>query len=284
MIFHQGRLPDDCKNLNFLYGDRSVEIVNNYMYLGVHFSDSGTFIRAAKNFINSAKFASGRVISMIERLRSSFWSMKIGLLNSMSLSALLYSSEIWSLRHMEDDETVQISFLKRVLKLPKNTPAYAVRIETGRLHLQHVILKSVIRWCTKLLKMEANRLPKFCFDELRHLAAKYPHSKKINWFFQIQDLINFNLNNDLVDTHEIVEIENIVNDFSAILESCKIFLISKDFMHLEKSKNLQLLPFLPLSWAPQPYLSVNCPDFFICILASIRLSNFYRCFFRLRDF
>ena len=53
--------------------------------------------------------------------------------------------EIWSLKHIDDIERVQLNFFKRLLKLPKNTPDYVLRIDFGRLPIVYYIIKYAIR-------------------------------------------------------------------------------------------------------------------------------------------
>ena len=49
MIFSKGRLPT---NVNFKYGDKELEIVKDFLYLGIKFSRSGWFSNAEKELLN----------------------------------------------------------------------------------------------------------------------------------------------------------------------------------------------------------------------------------------
>jgi hypothetical protein len=46
-----GRLP---QNINFLYDGNAIEIVNEFTYLGLNFSRTGSFTNAKKALINKA--------------------------------------------------------------------------------------------------------------------------------------------------------------------------------------------------------------------------------------
>ena len=43
LIFSRGRI---CNNLSFIYDDKSIEIVNDLMYLIVLFAKTGSFVKA----------------------------------------------------------------------------------------------------------------------------------------------------------------------------------------------------------------------------------------------
>jgi hypothetical protein len=49
MIFSKGRLP---ANIHFKQGDKEIEIVKYFLYLGIQFSRSGSFSNAKKDLVN----------------------------------------------------------------------------------------------------------------------------------------------------------------------------------------------------------------------------------------
>lgn len=104
-----GRIPFDTK---FVYGDKSIEIVNEYAYLGVVFSYTGVFSRAAKEFNKKGKAALTSLWGPVYSGRMQSFHAKFKLFSSIAASCALYSSHIWALGTLTPLRRSSISFLK----------------------------------------------------------------------------------------------------------------------------------------------------------------------------
>ena len=144
--------------------------------MGVIFSDTGNFQLAKEKSIKSTIIASGRILSILHKLDNYCWKNVNGLFQAMAVSVLTYMGEFWSLRCTENIEKVQLIFFKHLLKLPMNTPNYALRIETGRLSLVYNVVKAGLRWLIKIEKMPEIRLPRLCLMRLKHLVDTFPET------------------------------------------------------------------------------------------------------------
>ena len=147
MIFsHAGKMHTDHK---FSYLNHTLEMVQDFTYLGVTFSASGSFMKAAQNLRETANKAMFPLLDTTFK----FW---LGIPKSLSLfdmliePILLYGSEIWGsyshhqldsisrdpnlfCRYMIDSQTgkSKLKFYKSILGLKRNTPSLAVYGELG---------------------------------------------------------------------------------------------------------------------------------------------------------
>lgn len=137
------------KNVTFFYNKKMLEVVSTYVYIGAEFSNSGTFFNNTNRMTATAKMAMESVLNILKRAKSNVWETKNVLFDSMVRSIVVYNAEVWGLRYLDDIEKIYSKFFKRVLALPTSTPNYAMRIESNRIKLSYVILKSALNWIEK---------------------------------------------------------------------------------------------------------------------------------------
>jgi hypothetical protein len=191
--FHKGRLK---KLPLFFYENKKIEIVNKYTYLGVEFSSSGRFTNFCKKTLNKGKGLGEGIIKILGKAKSDLWDSKMRLYDAVVIPALLYGAEVWGLSCEGMMEKAQLNFLKRILLLNKTTPSWAVRLETDRIQLRHVIFQRCLSWLQKILDMYDSRYPKLCFERLLEIDARRTNNvisyrDKLNWVCALKD--NFHL-------------------------------------------------------------------------------------------
>lgn len=275
VIFHKGRSGNIKQRLLFHYNDSPLEIVSDYKYLGITFSENGLFNKACKTLTNSSRFALGRITSILKKIHLNSWETRINLFQALLLNVLLYESGTWALRHLEEIDKVQNTFFKRILNAPMNTAGYALRLETGRLSLHSNVLQSALKWCTKIANMPDYRLPKICAKRLERLANGDPASERYNWFSQIRNLclVNEDLN--------LLTLDYLATNSSDLLDRTRLRLYETDLNRLSQTSSLQLLPLVPLTPGPQVYLTLPGEASCTKLTARVRLANSYNCsFFR----
>lgn len=158
MVFRNGGKL--ANNEKWLYRGTEIEIVNEYSYLGTILTPKAVFTKhvearsaSAKNCINSTwnNLLSKNDVSL---------KTKIHLFNAVCRSVQSYGAEIWGHSYFEQVDKLQRYFLKRVLKLPKFTPNYALMLESGledsHLHTLNMHLRYIYR---TLFEYEEARLP-----------------------------------------------------------------------------------------------------------------------------
>ncbi|OXA46611.1 Retrovirus-related Pol polyprotein from type-1 retrotransposable element R2 [Folsomia candida] len=146
-------------NPKILWNGEELEVVDTYTYLGVIFHRNGHFSTAKSHFTSKAAAASAIVIGICQRGKIPPIATHKKLQQSLINSVFLYCSPIWGLSLEEDQlEQPQCQFWKRLLRLPKSTPGYVVRLETGSQHTSLLMVKATLRLTCKILQKDDNTL------------------------------------------------------------------------------------------------------------------------------
>ena len=105
-----------------------IEIINEYKYLGIYFSQSGAFVSAKKHIAEQANKAVFSFIKNIKRLSLLPFDIQIDLFEKTIKPILLYGYEIWGVGNNDVIERVQLNYFKQIFGLKKvNTFIYVVR-------------------------------------------------------------------------------------------------------------------------------------------------------------
>ncbi len=151
---------------SFKIGNETIEIVDEFKYLGFKFYRTGSFEPEIGNRISAANMAFSNLQSIITNGKITSWETKKILLNSMIESILIYGSEIWGVGSNEKLISAHLKHFKRLLFLPTNTPHHAVLWELNLQPIEQRIMKRTINWWKKLLKSPENSLIKACYNKL----------------------------------------------------------------------------------------------------------------------
>ena len=154
LIFSKGRPK---QNLHFFYDDSELEIVNEYKYLGILLSRSGSFSRNKKYLAQQANKALFSLFRKSRNLNLSI-DLQIELFNKTVKPILLYGCEIWGYGNFDDLERVQLKFLKYALNMKKSTPTFMIYGELGVTPISIDIKNRVISFWSRLLTGTENKL------------------------------------------------------------------------------------------------------------------------------
>ena len=72
---------------------------------------------------------------------------------------MLYGAQVWGYKGYDGVEKFLRYFLKKIFRLPKNTPNYMLHIETGTPPLLLYTIKMHFNYVLKILQMSECRLP-----------------------------------------------------------------------------------------------------------------------------
>lgn len=149
LIICKGRIH---KHLRFFFKEIELDIVNEYKYLGIYISRSGSFNKTKKYLADQANKA---LISLLRKTRSLHlpFDLQIDLFNKTVKPILLYGCEIWGYGNLDILERVQLKFLKYTFNLKKTTPTFMIYGELGVLPVALDIKTRVISYWSKLLTM-----------------------------------------------------------------------------------------------------------------------------------
>ena len=134
----------------FSIGNVNLDIVNEYLYLGVLFSGNGRFCKAIKRIVNQASKAMFNVFRIIRKLEMPI-DCTLKLFDNLIQPILLYGSEVWGYENIQILERVHLKFCKYILNIKQTTPDYIVYGELGRYPLSILVKVRQIKWWGKVL-------------------------------------------------------------------------------------------------------------------------------------
>lgn len=187
LVFGKGRKSN---KVVFKLGNYELEQVDEYKYLGLLFSRSGTFYKAKQQIAEQARKAMFSLLRSIRRLSLPI-DIQIELFEKTIKPILLYGSEIWGFGNFDTLEKVQLQFYKYVFNLKKSTPSYMIYGETGVMPIALSIKHRVISYWARIIKNinqdESIKLSSKIYNIIYEL-----HSKKLiksQWMENVKDYI-----------------------------------------------------------------------------------------------
>lgn len=206
MIFRNGgRL---ASNEKWFLNGQTIKIVSEYKYLGVLLTPKMIFTKHVELRNKLAKVSINTTWNNFLGKTNYPLSSKWNIFNAVSRAIQTYGAQVWGFSCFELVDSLQIYFLKRVLKLPQFTPTYILMLETG---VDNNFLYSLSLHFTYIFKalfdMNNSRLPNilskilldknlFCFKEMSVLQSKFEifwNLKDLDrnlWNIKCQELIN----------------------------------------------------------------------------------------------
>lgn len=163
MIFRRG--PRIAAADNFNYDNTTIDVVNEYQYLGVKLTYNVSFNKHLKAKLSSAKAAINMVWKDFISNKSIGVSNKKLVYESTCRSVMCYAAQVWGCKHFDDVEKLQRFFIKKMLKLPSHTPNYMLFLETNIVQAYNYSLKLHLDYIRKVFKMPLNRLPRLLAEE-----------------------------------------------------------------------------------------------------------------------
>lgn len=80
---------------SFKLGTKNIEVVEQYTYLGIPFSGSGSFFPAANGARGAANLAIGGIMNIIYATGADSWATYQKLFQSLSVRVLFYGVQVW---------------------------------------------------------------------------------------------------------------------------------------------------------------------------------------------
>ena len=166
-------------------------------YLGDIVSVDGRNIKNIKARVAKGKGINSRILSILDGIPFGQYYFEVALIlrNSLLVSSMLCNSESWyniTKAEMSLLESIDLQFLRSILKVPKSTPKEMLYLELGCLPFQYLIKKRRILFLHYLLNEKKNSMLN------RFLMTQINTRKKKDWIVQVfQDLKELNLGEDL---------------------------------------------------------------------------------------
>jgi len=155
MVFRKkGRLK---KNLKWTYRGETIDIVSSYKYLGINLTSTGKFGAHLESQLAVAKLGLNTVYKSVFFIQSRRIDAYFKLFDAVSRAVLCYAAQVWGYQKFDVVEKLLRFFIKKLLRLPYNTPNYMLMLETGRDPIFVFTLKLHWKFILKTLKGSHNR-------------------------------------------------------------------------------------------------------------------------------
>ena len=155
MIFRKGgRTPN---NINFIYKNESIEIVNKFCYLGIVFTSGGSCFEAQKTLAGQAQKAVFTLNKYLFNFTSLTPSHVLELFDKLVSPILNFGSEVWGFSKASSVETVHLQFCKKLLGVKQSTQNNFIYGELGRIDYQSRRYLAIIKYWFKVICSEENR-------------------------------------------------------------------------------------------------------------------------------
>lgn len=268
-----GRIRKKEKD-TFQYKDQPIKSVSQYNYPGTIIDNAVRGKFAANEAANKAKVATGTTLSILAKAKADSWQARVKIFNSLVAPTMLYGAEIWGLDYLDLIDKTQTDYYKKILQLPRNTPGYMVRLETGITNLSIATLKQTWRWAVKILKMEDHRWPKRCLYNLCNLLQNPECQKRFNWVARFDLLLQeLGLQRMFTNLNPVYWEKNQDKFLNAALERAR----RMDYEYYLRSSSLQM----QLVWRKEAvtprFLKIRWPIHLTRIVSQLRLANSHSC-------
>ncbi len=171
----------------FTFGDVNLEMIDEYVYLGILFSHNGRFHKAINRMCGQAEKAMYALIRKIRRLNLPV-DLQFQMFDAMVKPILLYGCEAWGTEKLDIIERLHLKFIKLCLKLRKSTPNVMVYGESGRHPLSLDVKHRMVSFWAKLVTGNESKLSSVIYS----LAYKlYSNDQiKIPWLVDVHNTLN----------------------------------------------------------------------------------------------
>ena len=184
VIFSKGKVR---KVPSFTFSGDVIDIVDDFIYLGIRFNYNGSFKKAISKQVIQARKALYSMLVKAKRLQLSV-DTQCHLFDHLVLPILLYGSEVWGFECIKQIEIFHRKFLRTMLHVNKCTPDCMVYGETGRgLILNHVKCRMVGYWL-RIVKGKQHKYSNIFYNLLGHMHNDNESPFTSLWLKCIKDI------------------------------------------------------------------------------------------------
>ena len=187
VIFSRGKV----RNVpTFLFGKDTLEVVDDYTYLGTTFNFNGNFKKAINKQIDAARRALFILKKKIMTLKLPI-DLQLELFDKTILPILLYGAEVWGhSSHMILIEIFYRKFLKSILKVDSRTPDPMVYGETGKTKVELLVKERMICFWMRLLNGKQTKLSVLMYKIIKSMHDDPLNDYKSNWISYVKNIFD----------------------------------------------------------------------------------------------
>jgi hypothetical protein len=255
------------------WDDEEIEIVNEYVYLGVTLNSKLNFSESSKVFFNKAQLAENQISNIAYRGNIRTLNSRLKLFDSLVKSVLLYSCPVWGSHVTEQLVVFQNKFIRKLFYLPQRVPGWLLRLETNSVSIEVTVLKHVLKFIQKIALRHSNSLLKDCFDTISRFAVR--SAFKNNWFTSTCNLLRkWKCENLLINQPPYYSISGIKDYKIEISQAVRRFVessVEADITCLSQSRLFHSYRDLKTHCNVAPFLNFNVPWFMIRLIVQLRV-------------
>ena len=184
VIFSKGKIR---KYKSFTFGSHSVDVVDDYVYLGTTFNYNGNFNKAKAKQVLQAKKAT---FSILTKIRQSNLSADVftELFERLCIPVLLYGSEIWGYENSNQLQVMCNNTLRKFLKLHKSTPMCMLNGELGIKEIAEYIENRMLNFWCNIATGEESKISTILYKWIKALHDK--NIFKSVWLDKIKTILD----------------------------------------------------------------------------------------------
>ncbi|UYV83997.1 hypothetical protein LAZ67_X000848 [Cordylochernes scorpioides] len=256
----------------WFWNDKPITITSRYTYLGFPLTPTITTTHPANYFKGKALTAINATHPILIKSKAKSINLSTKLFDTIVRAVLMYAAPLWATEHKDLLDSIQDIFIRRFLNLPRYTPGYLIRLETGRISLSVTALKLTLKYWLRVLNMSSDRLPRICFNRTRELSNA--SGTPIGFIKKLTNLLNNNGSPALVSCDDP---ETLRSAITGLLKIAADQSIQNDLTRMDKSKLYSHYKDIHISFMTEGYLLGDFPFPVVRLLAQVRiLSSFFR--------
>ena len=154
VVFSKGKIRQKPV---FYYNGETLEIVDDFSYLGIKFNYNGKFGKTKKHLVDKARKA---MFSLVRKARKLFLpiDLQLHLFDSMITPILLYGSEVWGCENVDVIDQFYLKFCKSLLDVKQTTPSVMVYGELGTILLHLKIKSRVLNFWYRIISGKKDKI------------------------------------------------------------------------------------------------------------------------------
>ena len=184
IIFSRGKVR---KHVKFLFDGKEVEVVDDYVYLGIKMNYNNSMNKAIQKQITLAKKSMFSMLSSVQNLNLPV-DLQLNLFQKLVLPVLLYGCEIWGYTDIKAIEQFHRKYLKSVLKLSKYTANSMVYGEMGIHKLEVTVANRMVSFWYRLKFGKDTKIASIIFNLMKKLFDQNVFKSK--WMSQIHNIFD----------------------------------------------------------------------------------------------
>ena len=154
IVFSRGKVR---RFSSFKYGFDVIEVVSDYVYLGITMNYNNKFDKAMKKQFDQGRKAQFSLLVKAKKMLLPI-DIQCNLFEKLVFPIMLYGCEICGAQPLNMLEILYRKFLKKILHLRPSTPSCMVYGEVGKLPLQVTVDKQLISYWLRLLNKDESTL------------------------------------------------------------------------------------------------------------------------------